>query len=256
MNPAMSFDQLRLSRRHRAVGLGLVVVLHLALAWLVLSGTAYRVVEMVRWPVQVTIISETGLPTPPPATPPRVDMAASPRQAEPMHARSPLSQQESTAKQQPAAPAAAAAAGAAPAINVEAMKAEPTGPERVSTPQVPEPAATLAAPPRVAAPMAPRAGNAAPSRLQSSATVQIRDLCPTMVEAVPPARAVKAGIGGTVLARATIMRGKVVQVTILNSEPAGLFDKAVREAMRQYVCHDQGDTEVFADKSFRFRVVE
>ncbi len=256
MSPAMSFDELRLSRRHRTVGLGLVVVLHLALAWLVLSGTAHRVVEMVRWPVQVTIVSETGLPTPPPATPSRVDMAASPRQAEPMHARSPLSQQESTAKQQPPAPAAAAAAGAAPAINVEAMKAEPTGPERVSTPQVPEPAATLAAPPRVAAPMAPRAGNAALSRLQSSATVQIRDLCPTMVEAVPPARAVKAGIGGTVLARATIMRGKVVQVTILNSEPAGLFDKAVREAMLQYVCHDQGDTEVFADKSFRFRVVE
>ncbi len=256
MSPALSFDPFRLSRRHRAVGLGLVVVLHLALAWLVLSGTAYRVVEMVRSPVQVTIVSETGLPTPPPATPPRLNLAASPRQAEPMHARSALSQQESTAKQQPAAPAAAVAAGAAPAINVQAMKAEPTGPERGISAAAPEPAATLAAPPRSAAPMAPREANTVRSGSPASATVQLRDLCPTMVEAVPPARAVKAGIGGMVLARATIRRGKVVRVTILNSEPAGLFDRAVREAMLQYVCHDQGDTEVFADKSFRFQLVE
>lgn len=84
----------------------------------------------------------------------------------------------------------------------------------------------------------------------------MQDLCPHTVKAVPPARATQAGLGGMVLARATIQGGKVRRVEILKSEPGGLYDAAVRAAMAQYVCRDQGGLEVLAEQLFEFKVVE
>ena len=71
----------------------------------------------------------------------------------------------------------------------------------------------------------------------------MKDICPHTVKAVPPARA-------------TIQGGKVRRVEILKSEPGGLYDAAVRAAMAQYVCRDQGALEVLAEQLFEFKVVE
>ncbi len=84
----------------------------------------------------------------------------------------------------------------------------------------------------------------------------MQDLCPHTVKAVPPARATQAGLGGMVLARATIQGGKVRRVEILKSEPGGLYDAAVRTAMAQYICRDQGEREVIAEQLFEFKLVE
>lgn len=89
-----------------------------------------------------------------------------------------------------------------------------------------------------------------------SASQSIADICPHRVKAIPPARATQAGLGGMVLARATIQGGKVRRVDILKSEPSGLYDAAVRTAMAQYVCRDQGALEVLAEQRFEFKLVE
>ena len=109
------------------------------------------------------------------------------------------------------------------------------------------PAQTLSAAP------APGIGSAvaAPSTAKT-----MQDLCPHTVKAVPPARATQAGLGGMVLARASIQGGKVRRVEILKSEPGGLYDAAVRAAMAQYVCRDQGGLEILAEQLFEFKVVE
>ena len=71
-----------------------------------------------------------------------------------------------------------------------------------------------------------------------------------MVQPTMPRKALQSGTGGTVVARATIRGGKVVEVEILKSNPRGLFDAAVKEAMLQYGC--SGDH--VADQEFVFKL--
>ncbi len=61
---------------------------------------------------------------------------------------------------------------------------------------------------------------------------------------------------GSVRARATIRGGKVINVEILSSSPRGLFDSAVRNAMMQYGCQNNGDQETQADQEFVFKITE
>ena len=68
-----------------------------------------------------------------------------------------------------------------------------------------------------------------------------------------PARALREGINGSVRARATIRAGKVISVEILSSQPRGVFDSAVRNAMLQYVCQT-GENEVAAEQAFDFKL--
>jgi protein TonB len=70
-----------------------------------------------------------------------------------------------------------------------------------------------------------------------------------------PAKATREGINGSVKARATIRGGKVVAVEILSSQPRGVFDAAVRNAMLQYGCLS-GDEEIRAEQTFDFKIAE
>lgn len=74
-----------------------------------------------------------------------------------------------------------------------------------------------------------------------------------MVAPVMPVRAQDNGISGSVKARATIVRGRVVSVEILSARPRGVFEAAVRSAMLRYGCQDTGDAAVLADQDFQFR---
>jgi len=78
--------------------------------------------------------------------------------------------------------------------------------------------------------------------------------CATQVQPIMPAKAIRDGINGSVRARATIKGGKVIAVEIVSSQPRGVFDAAVRNAMMQYGCSGAGDEEIKADQSFDFKL--
>jgi protein TonB len=81
-------------------------------------------------------------------------------------------------------------------------------------------------------------------------------VCPRQVRPAWPARAAREGVGGFVLARATIRGGRVVQVEIVESRPRRLFDAAVREAMLQYRCETTGAADVTVEQPFEFKLEE
>ena len=114
----------------------------------------------------------------------------------------------------------------------------PVTPPPVAPPVV----ATPVEPPKVEPPPAP------PHPVQVALTVA----CPRQVDPVMPPRAERDGISGSVEARLTVKGGKVVAVDILKSTPRGVFDEAVREAVRQYGCVDNGDQSVIAIQQFEF----
>lgn len=49
-----------------AVGLGIVILLHVLLAWALVSGLARKVVDVIRSPIETKIIEEVEPPPPPP----------------------------------------------------------------------------------------------------------------------------------------------------------------------------------------------
>lgn len=58
-------DQQRNPTKH-AVGLGVVIVMHIILGWALLNGLARKVVEVVKGPIETKIIEEIKPPPPPP----------------------------------------------------------------------------------------------------------------------------------------------------------------------------------------------
>jgi protein TonB len=86
------------------------------------------------------------------------------------------------------------------------------------------------------------------------AVVSIGVACASQVQPAMPAKALREGITGSVKARATIKGGKVVAVEILSSQPRGVFDSAVRNAMMQYGCSAAGEEELKADQTFDFKL--
>lgn len=246
--------------RRKAVGLALVLGLHAALAWVLLagSGTALRAVEPVRDAVQVLLMEPPRtMPVlaavqaaPGPGSPARTlpkPQVATPAPA-PVTELAPPAPPAALAQVAPV-PAAAAlqAQGAAPRAEAVREGGTESASGSASQPAIARATATTGAATAAAATPAP-----APSQAPRS----VGELCPGLVKAVPPARAARAGLGGTVLARATVMAGRVVRVDILRSEPFGLFDAAVRQAMMQYRCHDQGDAVLVAEQLFEFKLAD
>ncbi len=82
--------------------------------------------------------------------------------------------------------------------------------------------------------------------------VSIGIACPIQTQPEMPEIAESEGITGSVTARATISHGKVVQVDIIRSNPKGIFDQAVRQAMLHYQCKSNAEGDVVADQTFRF----
>ena len=75
----MDFSQQQPSSR-RAIGFGVVVLLHILIAWALVSGLARKVVEVVKGPIEVKVIEEVVKKPPPPpeVLPPPPKMAAPP----------------------------------------------------------------------------------------------------------------------------------------------------------------------------------
>ena len=73
----MNFSKQQPDARQHAVGFSLVVVLHIAVVYALVTGLAQKVVEIVKAPIQTKVIEELKKPPPPPDTvvppPPRLE---------------------------------------------------------------------------------------------------------------------------------------------------------------------------------------
>ena len=127
-------------------------------------------------------------------------------------------------------------------------------PPFVPPPDVPPPAvstaptivATAAPPPApvVIAPPPPPA----PAKNRSDIAVA----CPSQVPPEMPRKALQDGTTGVVRAQAVISGGQVKSVEILSGPR--VFHAAVRQAMMQYKCTNDGSGDVIATQEFNFKV--
>lgn len=205
----------------RAAGWAVVVVLHVLVAWALVSGTAKRTLEFIKKPLEAVVIQEVIIPPPPPPPPP-------PKEIKPVNV-------PKVASPPPPAPFVPPPETAAPPSTAPVIAATTTPP---------------VAPP-VIAPPAPPAAPAAPEPAKAPARAEIGVVCPTQVKPEMPRRASQDGAEGVVRAQATISNGVVKDVAILSGPR--VFHAAVRTAMLQYKCSaTSGD--VLATQEFVFRV--
>lgn len=180
----------------RRLGIAAMLLLHIAVGWLVLSGTARKGMALVAQPLQALLIQDVVIPPPPPpAAPPKAPV--------------------NPAKPPPFVPEPEVAPSNA-GLPIESAPKPPT--------EVPAPAPQ----PVVAAP-AP-----APVSAPESHKVDMAIACPIQVAPQMPRRALFDGIQGVVVAQARI-EGGVVKEVVVTSGPR-IFHDAVRTAMLQYQC--------------------
>ena len=196
------------------LGITIVIALHVVVIYALVTGLGKKIVDVIKQPIETKVIEEVKAPPPPPERllppPPKLEAPPPPFIPPP--------------EVQIAVPATV----------------QNTITSTTSTPP----------PPADFRPVAPPAPPAPPAPRPKPAVVSIGAICPSMVQPKMPRKALQTGTGGTVVARATIRGGKVVEVEILQSQPRGLFDAAVRDAMMEYTCN--GDH--IADQEFVFKL--
>lgn len=128
-------------------------------------------------------------------------------------------------------------------------------PPFVPPPDVPPPAVSTAptivataAPPPAPVVIAPPPPPAPPAKNRSDIAVA----CPTQVPPEMPRKALQEGTTGEVRAQALISGGQVKSVEILSGPR--VFHAAVRAAMMQYKCSNDGSGDVLATQVFNFKV--
>ncbi|MBK6863664.1 MAG: energy transducer TonB [Ideonella sp.] len=196
-----------------ALGIAIVIALHVIVVYALVTGLGKKIVDVIKQPIETKVIEEIKPPPPPPERllPPPPKLEAPPPPFIP--------------------PPEVQIATPPPVQNVIS-----------STTSTPPPQTDIR-------PMAPPV-KAPPAPAPKPAVVSIKTICSQMVQPEMPRKAIRTGTGGTVVARATIRGGKVVEVEIRSSSPRGLFDDAVKEAMMQYTC--SGDH--VADQEFVFKL--
>lgn len=152
-------------------------------------------------------------------------------------------------------------------LHAPAARAQPSAPRApaVAPPSVVAPSPVEAtvgldgtdlAPPAAGPATIPVAGSSAGvAAAPASASVNqaIGVVCPVQVKPVMPSRALREGVEGSVTARLTVRAGKVIQVDIMQAQPRGVFESAVRHAVQQYRCESEGDVDVLATQVFAFK---
>lgn len=198
------------SRRTR--GMAVAVLVHVALAGLLISGTARKGLDLLAKPMQAVVIQEVQIAPPPP----------------PPKQRLPAKLQPSTAPPPPFVPAPEVPVAAPAALVIEATPVVHEAPPPAPTPA---PVALAAAP----AP-APR--------------LDMAIVCPVQVAPEMPRRALLDGTQGLVKAQVRIAEGAVRDVVFLSGPR--IFYAAVRAAMLQYKCtRDSGEVVATQDFNFR-----
>lgn len=196
----------KVQARGRGTGLAVVAGIHVLFGWALASGLAQHVVDAVRKPIDMAIISET--PPPPPPPPPKVEkIVARPKAATPPPAYVPPP--EVTPPPAPPAPAITATAAVPP----------------------PEPV--------VAAAPAPAPDKPAVVRQEVSLA------CPgyqSVLASVLEEAIDRVGIAGTVRTRLTVRGGQVTDVAFLSGPKE--YAKYVQAAVKRMHCSAGGADEV------------
>lgn len=182
--------------RYGPTGLAIMAAAHIVLGYGLANGLAGQALEVIKKPLEASIVQEVKLPPPPPPPPPKIEKV------------------KEIPKEAPPPPAYVPPADVAPAA--------PAGPAITAVQNTPPP------PPAPPAPPAPPPAPAAPVK------ADIALACPKQVRPEVPAKAIDEGIEGTVKAEARIRGGKVVDVRILSGPR--VFHAAVRNAMQAYQC--------------------
>lgn len=204
---------------NRFTGLAFVVLFHLVIGYLLISGLATQAVKAIVKPLEAVVIQEVTLPPPPPPPPPPKKIVEPPKQQAPKVQAPPP-------KPFVPPPEIAAPPAAAPAI--------------ASTP-TPPPAPVEIAPPPPPAP--------APAPPSAPAKADLGVACPTQAKPEIPAKALQDGVSGVVKAQATIQGGVVSDVQILSGPR--VFHAAVRTALKQYKCTAPDGTVAIQDFAFK-----
>ena len=202
------------SRRYRGIAVALAV--HVLLAWLLISGTARKGLELINKPLQAVVIQDVVIAPPPP--PPKLVVP-------PKALNTPV-------QPPPFIPTPEVAVTTPATLAV------------IATPVVHE------APPTAPAP-APVIVAAAPVAPAPAAKLDMAIVCPTQIPPEMPRRALIDGTQGVVKAQVRIADGMVREVTFLSGPR--IFYAAVRTAMLQYKCTREG-TEVVATQDFNFKL--
>jgi protein TonB len=209
------------SRRVKAVLI--VIVLHVLLAYALVSGLARQGLNAINKPLEAVVIQEVIIP-PLPSTPPP------PLTPAPKETKKP---QEVLKREAPPPPSM-------PPSDV-APEASSTAPVVASVAPAPTAPAVVAALPPAPSPV----GASGPKR------TSIGLVCPTQVPPEMPRKALQEGIEGVVKAQIHVKDGTILDVTILSGPR--VFHAAVKAAMLQYRCVPDGG-EVTATQEFSFRL--
>ena len=198
----------------RFKGIAVVVVVHLVIGWALVSGTARDGLKLVQKKMEAVVIQEVVIPPPPPPPPPK-----------------PIKQPDVVPPEAPPPPFVPPPDVPPPVTS--------TAPAIVAT-AAPPPAPVVIAPPPPPAPVT------RPNRND------IAVACPTQVTPEMPRKASQDGTTGVVKAQATISGGVVKEVQILSGPR--VFHAAVRAAMMQYKCANDGSGDVIATQEFNFKL--
>jgi protein TonB len=198
----MDFARQQRSPTRHLVGISVVVLLHIIVIWALLTGLARKAVEVIKKPLNATIIEEVKLPPPPPPPPPK--KIIEPPKAQPVV--------------QPYVPP--------PDIPPPQTNAEPV----ISAPTtvVPTEPVVIAPPPVVA--------TAKPAIRKG--IVPIFRVEPTYPRDAIRAGVAK----GHVIARLSIdEKGLVSEVRIVEADPPNVFNKEVIRALSQWKFQGEGE---------------
>jgi protein TonB len=193
------------------LGIGVVILVHALVIWALLSGLGSSVIQIIKKPLNATIIEEVKLPPPPPPPPPPKKIVEMPKTPPPpidTYVPPPDNPMPTT--------------NTAPVISAVTQSA-PTEPHVI---QAPPPVAAPAPPPK-------------PAVRRGIARVSGED--PSY-----PKDAIRAGVAkGRVVARLNIdEKGNVTEVNITVSEPPRVFDKVVRAALENWKFRAEGEKYV------------
>ncbi|MFO1323176.1 MAG: energy transducer TonB [Burkholderiales bacterium] len=196
--------------RH-AIGITFVVLIHVLVIWALFSGLGKNVIQILKKPLNATIIEEVKLPPPPPPPPPPKKIIEPPK--------TPPPPQETYVPPPDIPPPVTSSAPTITAV----------------TPTVPTEQHVIAPPPPVVAPPAP------PKPAIRRGITRIAGDDPTY-----PREAIRAGVAkGRVTARLQIdEKGNVTEVIIVSQDPPRVFEKAVRNALEGWKFKAEGEKYV------------
>lgn len=198
----MDFARQQRDPTRHMVGITVVILLHVIVIYALVTGLARKAVEVIKKPLNATIVEEIKVPPPPPPPPKKIELPKAP-----------------PPPQQPYIPP--------PDIPPPVTQAEPVIAAVTPTPPATPPVIAPPAPPPPPAKPAIRKGITAISKVDP---------------VYPKQAIMKGIESGMVVAHVFIdEKGNVTEVKIIQAEPPKYFDRAVIDALMQWKFTGEGE---------------